>query len=349
MGIESGGQNLGMNSSGALGLMQVTPSNWQDTADQFGGNLSDPWTNIRTAAEILSQAYKKYGNWNDAAHSYLGWGPSDANGTTGAQYVSQFNNNLAALGYNQIGQSTETGSPRTDQAINAAKGMLGKPYVWGGESLSEGGFDCSGLVQYAFSTAGVALPRTAAEQYAATQHIAISDAKAGDLLFFQFPPDMVNPEQGNLINHVAIYLGNGMMLQASTNGGDVHIRPIDDFYRQYFVSAGRVPMGGDLTMNHTGVDAPAPPGSKINAVQYGHVLGVGEHPDLGHYVVTFDGHHLFTYGHLARGMAEVKPGDYVRKDEIIGRVGRNGLETGPHVHLDVHDLDGNPVDPFQFI
>lgn len=349
MGIESEGQNLSMNSSGAVGLMQVTPSNWQSLANQYGGDLTDPWTNIRTGAQILADAYKQYGNWNDAAHSYLGWGAADANGTTGDQYVQWFNNNLAALGYGQMGMDATTGNGRLDNAITAAKGVMGTPYVWGGESLSEGGFDCSGLVQFAYSRAGIALPRTAAEQAQVTQAINFSDARAGDLLFFQFPPDMVNPEQGAGINHVAIYLGNGQMLQASTNGGDVHIRPIDDFYRQYMVKAGRVPMGGDLSTHHTGMDAPAKPGTRINAVAPGQVIGTGDHPDLGHYVVTFDGSHLFTYGHLTPGQVGVKQGDVLDKHDTIGTVGMTGLTTGPHVHLDVHDLDGRPVNPMRWL
>jgi hypothetical protein len=101
MGIESGGNNPGVVNphSGATGLMQIMPNIWGETAAKYGGNLKDPWTNIRTAADILKYNYDQYGDWGTAANAYLGFGPSDAHGTTGEMYVNLFNNNLAALGY----------------------------------------------------------------------------------------------------------------------------------------------------------------------------------------------------------------------------------------------------------
>lgn len=59
----------------------------------------------------------------------------------------------------------------------------GDPYVWGGNS-PEVGFDCSGLMQYSFKKAGIRLPRTAEEQYYATERIDEKDVQAGDLVFF---------------------------------------------------------------------------------------------------------------------------------------------------------------------
>ena len=61
----------------------------------------------------------------------------------------------------------------------------GWTYVYGGDSPSTS-FDCSGLVQWCYGKAGIALPRTAQEQYNVTQHIPLSEAKAGDLVFFHF-------------------------------------------------------------------------------------------------------------------------------------------------------------------
>lgn len=73
----------------------------------------------------------------------------------------------------------------------------GWTYVYGGDSPSTS-FDCSGLVQWCYGKAGIALPRTAQEQYNVTQHIPLSEAKAGDLVFSTPPttPEPISPMWG---------------------------------------------------------------------------------------------------------------------------------------------------------
>ncbi|WP_457965333.1 C40 family peptidase [Arthrobacter sp. D1-29] len=93
-----------------------------------------------------------------------------------------------------------------ETAISVAMTKVGAPYFyqWGGTGPY--GFDCSGLVQTAFSAAGKYLPRTAAQQYAsAPVHVPISQAQRGDLLVWGSAPNFY---------HVAIYLGNGQVVQA---------------------------------------------------------------------------------------------------------------------------------------
>ncbi|MDO5722717.1 MAG: NlpC/P60 family protein [Actinomycetaceae bacterium] len=92
-------------------------------------------------------------------------------------------------------------------ALNWAKGRLGAPYVWGGTGP---GYDCSGLVYMAFASAGVSLPRTADDQYWATKRVSIENLQPGDLVF--------RGEGGspNAIYHVAIYAGNGQVLESTT-------------------------------------------------------------------------------------------------------------------------------------
>ncbi|WP_234335084.1 transglycosylase SLT domain-containing protein [Streptomyces sp. NRRL S-118] len=97
------------------------------------------------------------------------------------------------------GGSSTTGEAAT--AINAAKSMLGTPYSWGGGNAngpSKGiccspngrsgtaitGFDCSGLVLYAYAKAGISLPRTAAQQYAASEPVKPGKVRPGDLVFY---------------------------------------------------------------------------------------------------------------------------------------------------------------------
>ncbi|WP_200830632.1 C40 family peptidase [Arthrobacter sp. SLBN-83] len=99
-----------------------------------------------------------------------------------------------------------TGSGTYEAAISVALGKVGAPYYyqWGGTGVY--GFDCSGLVQNAFAAAGQYLPRTASQQYAAAPvHVPISQARRGDLLVWGSAPNFY---------HVAIYLGNGQVVQA---------------------------------------------------------------------------------------------------------------------------------------
>ncbi len=110
-------------------------------------------------------------------------------------------------------------------AIAAAESQIGVPYVWGGESPGHG-FDCSGLVQWAWRQAGVDLPRTAAAQYDAIPHVSLSDLQPGDLLFWG---------DGG-ISHVGMYVGGGDIINAPETGELVRIEPI---WNDGLVGAGR--------------------------------------------------------------------------------------------------------------
>ncbi|MCL2050101.1 MAG: NlpC/P60 family protein [Lachnospiraceae bacterium] len=87
-----------------------------------------------------------------------------------------------------------------------AKKFLGNPYVWGGTSLTKGA-DCSGFVQSVFRNFGVRLPRSSVQQAGVGTKISLSDIKAGDLIFYA---------RGGRIDHVAIYIGGGQVIHAST-------------------------------------------------------------------------------------------------------------------------------------
>ncbi|MBF6278548.1 MULTISPECIES: C40 family peptidase [Nocardia] len=104
--------------------------------------------------------------------------------------------------------------------------QLGQPYVWGGNGpQASGGWDCSGLTKAAYAAAGIALPRTAAEQYHVTTRISVEEIRPGDLLFY------ANENDG--IHHVGLYLGNNQMVDAPDLGQRVKIEnyryPGDDF------------------------------------------------------------------------------------------------------------------------
>jgi peptidoglycan DL-endopeptidase CwlO len=104
-------------------------------------------------------------------------------------------------------------------AIETARSRLGAPYVWGGSGPSV--FDCSGLVQWSYAHAGLALPRVAADQYNVGQHIDLDQLQPGDLLFWA--TDVNDPAT---IHHVAMYIGGGMMIAAPHTGTVVQIQPV---------------------------------------------------------------------------------------------------------------------------
>jgi len=113
-----------------------------------------------------------------------------------------------------------------ERAVALARRELGVPYVWGGESPS--GFDCSGLVQYAYARLGVELPRVAAAQYGAGHHVSRSELRPGDLVFFDH------------LGHVGIYVGGGMFIHAPHTGTVVQISSLSGWYAETYVGATRV-------------------------------------------------------------------------------------------------------------
>lgn len=102
--------------------------------------------------------------------------------------------------------SAEGGSAAGQAAVAAAKSQVGQPYVWGG--TGNGGFDCSGLTQWAYSQAGVELPRTA-DQQAIGQQVSADQLQPGDLVVWD--------------GHVAMYSGNGEIVEA---GDPVQTNPL---------------------------------------------------------------------------------------------------------------------------
>jgi cell wall-associated NlpC family hydrolase len=101
-------------------------------------------------------------------------------------------------------------------ALRAAESRQGLPYVWG--AAGPGSFDCSGLVQWSFAQAGVRMPRVAADQARTGPAVPVSQLQPGDLLFYH-----TDPTAPGYISHVAIYLGNGWMIQAPQPGMNVQV------------------------------------------------------------------------------------------------------------------------------
>ncbi|MFE6841611.1 NlpC/P60 family protein [Streptomyces sp. NPDC057686] len=103
---------------------------------------------------------------------------------------------------------------RAARAVAFAYGAIGKPYVWG--ATGPGSFDCSGLTQAAWRSAGVSLPRTTYTQINAGQRVSRDQLAPGDLVFFY-----------SGVTHVGLYIGNGQMIHAPRPGSTVRLAPID--------------------------------------------------------------------------------------------------------------------------
>lgn len=104
------------------------------------------------------------------------------------------------------------GSGKGGAAASVALGQLGVPYVFGGASPR--GFDCSGLVMWAYAQVGVSLPHATTAQWAATKPISMSELQVGDLIFFYG------------LGHVGIYIGGGRVVHAPHTGDVVRIEQV---------------------------------------------------------------------------------------------------------------------------
>jgi cell wall-associated NlpC family hydrolase len=151
-----------------------------------------------------------------AAASAVG-GQSAANQVTAAIQAA-----LPTLVY-----GTPAGSAQGLAALAAAKTQIGVPYVWGGETPGHG-FDCSGLMQWAWAKAGFSIPRTSETQWAELRHIPLSALQPGDILFYY------NLDGDHQVDHDVMYAGSGpwgtsTIIAAAHTGTNVSLAPIFTF------------------------------------------------------------------------------------------------------------------------
>jgi cell wall-associated NlpC family hydrolase len=130
----------------------------------------------------------------------LGGGSTSSSGSSGSTTVTAV---------------TGTGNAATAVAFVLKAAQEACPYVYGATGPCSAGFDCSGLQQAAWQAAGVSIPRDTYEQWAALPHVSMSDLQPGDLLYYDGE------------GHVAMYVGNGMIVDAPQTGQDVTERPMD--------------------------------------------------------------------------------------------------------------------------
>ena len=211
------GVKAGANTAGAEGPMQFLPRTFAEYAVPRGdGSAPSPY-DLGDAAAAAARLLCADGAADPARLPAAVFAYNHS-----AAYVTGV---LAWAGRYQAAADNEATGPGPRLVAAPAEGMVaaewaltqvGKPYVWG--ATGPDAYDCSGLVLRAWEAAGVALPRVAADQFGAGEHLSLAEAEIGDLLFFA--PDPSDPAT---IDHVGIYLGGGRMVEAPHPGAEVRV------------------------------------------------------------------------------------------------------------------------------
>ncbi|NNN21912.1 MAG: C40 family peptidase [Acidimicrobiales bacterium] len=160
--------------------------------------------------------------------------------------ISQINSEVGTL------SPPPPGATPGEIALYSAEKQLGLPYVWGGSGPL--GFDCSGLTMTSWKVANVALEHSAAAQFNETTPIALWDLQPGDLLFYDFSGSNTPAN----IDHVVMYAGNGLVIQAAYTGTDVMLTPL---WTNDLVGAGRPNVAGEPPIEPPGT--PPPPNANL--------------------------------------------------------------------------------------
>lgn len=235
--VESGGNAAAVNpETGAIGLTMITPDITQAQGTRIE-EMGDPRVNVRAAADYLVNAKARWGTWDLAVAEWEGL--IDGSGTAQAirhrrgsadfGFLVRYKQALHALNPDEA-----TISDRA-KALGYGLEAVGMPYLWGGASLEAGGFDCSGLVYWAYKQLGKELPRTSEGQWAGTVRIDASEAQPGDLVFFA-------DTFGSGISHLGMYAGNGYFLHSQTEGTPVQVSSLNDpYWSAHLAGFGRVP------------------------------------------------------------------------------------------------------------
>ena len=308
-----------------------------------------------------------FNNWSASADAFLA--SVSPNMSSSNTSVAPINANCASV----LGSS--------QMAIQAALTYQGQPYGW-----SDGSSCCQSLTQNAYAQAGVHLPNTVADQYKfgriltppSSQTIVdwVAILQPGDLLFWGIPPSRTD---GTGAMRVALYVGNGQMIDAPdsssvvsmrsitlTNGGYGFYgatRPLDVAQPAAANSGWQWPVKNTQVTSpfgmrfhpilhvwklHDGTDFNAPMGTSVYAAHAGIVKYVGWYGGGGNAIVIDHGGGIETaYEHLSSFLS-TKVGDHVTGGQLIALSGNTGYSTGPHLHFTVM-VNGVATDPVPFM
>lgn len=244
---ESGWNEKAVSPAGAEGLSQFMPGTWAAWGrDVNGDGTADPFDPADAImaqgtydCALAQQVASIKGDITQLALAAYNAGPGAVLAAGGIPPVPETQAYVARIMQLAAGYAAlPAAGPFAAAEIAAAKSQLGVPYVWGGGTVagpSGGGFDCSGLVLYAVyqgSGGRVTLPRTADQQIHAVQQIPLAALQPGDLVAFKVPGAAT-------FHHIAIYIGQGMVIQAPETGDVVKISPLNSWKGQLY-QAGRV-------------------------------------------------------------------------------------------------------------
>ncbi len=169
-----------------------------------------------TAGDFDSIMAQYGGTTGSSTGSMLGAGGANG-GTSIDQLLARIS---GAGGVGPLGAPAAGAGSIGERVATMAHEYLGIPYVWGGTDPNSG-LDCSGLVQHVYRRVGVELPRVSADQARVGTPVASLDqAQPGDLIAWDRGPRNVGAD------HIAIYMGNGMMIEAPRTGGKVQLVPV---------------------------------------------------------------------------------------------------------------------------
>ncbi len=136
--------------------------------------------------------------------------------------------------YLRLNNQQTTRQEKVDALIAYSKTFLGTPYVYGGDSPSDGGFDCSGFTQYVFGKNGYTINRISKDQALNGKSVTEANLQPGDLVFHSF-------DRTGVISHVGIYLGGGKMIHSPKTGDTVKITDITtSYWTSRYVTARRI-------------------------------------------------------------------------------------------------------------
>ena len=213
---------------GQASLVEQVAGMHNEQASQFLGyaqQLSSVVSQRQRTEEGMAAVQSQLAGQKNSIAKLLASKKSTLDSLTAEQQAQVVATTVGASGTTQASYSGPTNT-QAGQAVAFAYAQLGKPYVWG--ATGPDSYDCSGLVQAAWAAAGVSIPRITYDQWAALPHISSSSLEPGDLLFYAGE------------SHVAMYVGNGYIIDAPQTGLDVEKIPQNtDWYAANFDGAVR--------------------------------------------------------------------------------------------------------------